>query len=62
MSAHVVGIDLFGGFRVTVDGRAVPDEDWRRRHAAALVKLLALSSGHRLHRERVAAALRTREC
>src|SRR5512132_3247311 len=57
MSAHVVGIDLFGGFRVTVDGRAVPDEDWRRRHAAALVKLLALSAGHRLHRERVAAAL-----
>jgi DNA-binding SARP family transcriptional activator len=44
-------IALLGGFRVRVDGRAIPDEAWRRRKPAAVVKLLALAPGHRLHRE-----------
>jgi DNA-binding SARP family transcriptional activator len=50
-------IELLGGFRVTVAGRAVPDSAWRRRRPAALVKLLALAPGHRLHREQVMDAL-----
>ncbi|GIH08002.1 hypothetical protein Rhe02_60690 [Rhizocola hellebori] len=44
-------IHLFGGFRVQVGGQPVPPELWRRSSATALVKLLALSPGHRLHRE-----------
>jgi DNA-binding SARP family transcriptional activator len=46
-----VQIELLGSFRVTVDGRAIPADAWRRERGAALVKLLALSAGHRLHRE-----------
>ena len=36
-------IELLGRFRVTLGSRAVPDEAWRRRKPAALVKLLALA-------------------
>ncbi|TMK93521.1 MAG: transcriptional regulator [Actinobacteria bacterium] len=50
-------IELLGGFRVTLGSRAVPDEAWRRRKPAALVKLLALAPGHRLQREQVMDAL-----
>jgi DNA-binding SARP family transcriptional activator len=57
VSAHVVRIRLLGGFSVDVDGVALPDGGWQRRSAAALVKLLALSSGLRLHREQVITAL-----
>jgi DNA-binding SARP family transcriptional activator len=52
-----VEIDLLGGFAVRVDGRIVPAEQWRRRHAAALVKLLALAPRRTLHREQVIDAL-----
>lgn len=52
-----VRIDLLGGFRVTVGGRPVGAEAWARRHAAALVKLLALAPGRCLHREQVIDAL-----
>ncbi|MGY1602172.1 ATP-binding protein [Geodermatophilus sp. SYSU D00815] len=52
-----VAVRLLGGFDVVVDGRPVPAEDWRRRSAAALVKLLALAPGHRLRREQVLDAL-----
>jgi DNA-binding SARP family transcriptional activator len=52
-----VGVDLriwlLGGFRVTVDGSPVADGSWRRNKAKAIVKLLALASGHRLHREQL---------
>ena len=48
-----VRIELFGGFRVSIGGEAIPDDAWRRRKAAALVKLLALDPRHRLHRERI---------
>ena len=48
-----VQINLLGGFSVTVDGRAVPDQAWSRRNAAALVKLLALRTGRRLPRDQV---------
>lgn len=48
-----VQVDLLGRFGVTVDGRAVSAGDWRRARSVALVKLLALAVGHRLHREQV---------
>ena len=50
-------IRLLGGFEVVIDGRRVPSADWRRRQAAALVKLLALAPGRVLHREQVIDAL-----
>lgn len=46
-------IELLGDFRVTVGAHAVPDDRWRRRKPAALVKLLALAPGRRLLREQV---------
>jgi DNA-binding SARP family transcriptional activator len=44
-------IELLGGFRVAVGVRAVPEEAWRRRKPAALVKLLGLAPGHRMPSE-----------
>src|SRR5206468_609305 len=44
---------LMGGFTLVVDGQPVPAGRFARRSAAALVQLLALQDGHRLHRERV---------
>jgi DNA-binding SARP family transcriptional activator len=52
-----IRIGLFGGFRVEVDGRAIPEEAWRQRKPAGLVKLLALAPRHKLHREQVMEAL-----
>jgi predicted ATPase/DNA-binding SARP family transcriptional activator/DNA-binding CsgD family transcriptional regulator len=46
-----VRIWLLGGFRVSVGSRIIEGNEWRLRRAAALVKLLALAPGHRLHRE-----------
>ena len=46
-----VRIGLLGGFRVWVGPRLVGEDRWRLRKARSLVKLLALSPGHRLHRE-----------
>lgn len=44
---------LLGRFAVRVDGQPVPDNAWRHRRAAELVKILALAEPHRLHCERV---------
>ena len=52
-----VDIRLLGGFEVVVDGVPVPDDAWRRRAPALLVKLLALSRGHRVRREQLMDAL-----
>jgi DNA-binding SARP family transcriptional activator len=53
-SGHdTVEISLLGGFRVTVAGHQTPGRAWSRRSAAALVKILALAPGHRLHREKM---------
>ena len=52
-----VEIDLLGGFAVRVDGQPVPPGEWRRRHAVALVKLLALAPRRTVHREQVVDAL-----
>src|SRR5277367_6355324 len=51
-SSHLQ-IDLLGGFRVSVGDAAVGPDAWRRRKPAALVKILALTPGHRLHREQL---------
>lgn len=50
-------VRLLDGFVVIVEGRTIPSEAWSRRSASTLVKLLALSPGGRLHRERVVDAL-----
>jgi predicted ATPase len=44
-------IELLGGFSAVVDSRPVPDGAWRLKKARELVKLLALTPQHRLHRE-----------
>ena len=53
----LVQIDMLGQFRVRIDGRAVADAEWRRARSVALVKLLALATGHRMHREQAMEAL-----
>ena len=49
----VVRIWLLGGFWVSVGERSIGESGWRLRKAAALVKLLALTPEHRLHREQI---------
>lgn len=49
----VVTVTLLGGLAVEMGGVAVPAREWNRRQSASLVKLLALTPGHRLHREQV---------
>jgi predicted ATPase/DNA-binding SARP family transcriptional activator len=44
---------LLGGFRVSVGPRTIEGYTWCLKKSASLVKLLALSPGHRLHREQV---------
>jgi len=46
-------ITLLGGFGVGVGAEPVPDEAWRRRKPAALLKILAMAPGYRVHRERL---------
>ena len=48
-----VHIMLLGRFEVMVDAVPVAASSWTRRHAAALVKVLALAPGRCLHREQV---------
>jgi predicted ATPase len=48
---------MLGGFAASVDGDAVPEAAWRLKKARELVKLLALTPGHRLHREQAMDAL-----
>jgi predicted ATPase/DNA-binding SARP family transcriptional activator/DNA-binding CsgD family transcriptional regulator len=50
---EAVRVWMLGGFRVCVGDRTVGERAWRLNKATALVKLLALAPGHRLHRERV---------
>ena len=54
---EAVRVWLLGGFRVSVGSRNTAEDGWRLRKAASLLKLLALSKGHRLHREQVTNAL-----
>jgi DNA-binding SARP family transcriptional activator len=48
-----IRVTLLGRFAVTVGGVPVAEAGWTRRHAAAVVKVLALAPGQRLHREQV---------
>ena len=50
-------ITLLGGFSVSVGSRTIEEGAWHLRKAANLVKLLALSPGHRMHREQVMGVL-----
>jgi DNA-binding SARP family transcriptional activator/tetratricopeptide (TPR) repeat protein len=50
-------VRMLGGFEVLVDSRPVPAEAWVQRRATDLVKLLALSSDHRMSRDAVLEAL-----
>ncbi len=52
-----ITLRLLGGFDVALDGVPVAPEQWTRRQAASLVKVLALAPGRRLHREQVIEAL-----
>lgn len=53
--AERCSVEILGGFRVSVDGVAV--DTWRNRRAADLVKLLAMTRGHAVHREQLMEAL-----
>jgi DNA-binding SARP family transcriptional activator len=57
MSPHELHVRLLGGFEVVVDGQLIPEDAWRRRRAAGLVKLLLLAPGHRMVRELAIEAL-----
>src|SRR5215210_156173 len=50
-SPEAVRVWLLGNFKVSIGSRTVGGDAWRLKKAAALVKLLALAPGHRLHRE-----------
>jgi predicted ATPase/DNA-binding SARP family transcriptional activator len=50
-------VQLLGGFKVHVGSRAIADSEWRLRKAASLVKMLALATGHRLHKEQLTETL-----
>ena len=50
-------VRLLGGFQVSIGPEPIENRVWRSRKAAALVKLLALTHDHRLHREQVAELL-----
>lgn len=57
MVRRLLIVRLLGEFTVELDGRLVGDHAWRRRRAAALVKLLALAADHRLVRDEAIEAL-----
>jgi DNA-binding SARP family transcriptional activator len=48
-----LAIQLLGEFRVSVGSRPIAEREWTSRKARRLVKLLALTPRHRLHREHV---------
>jgi predicted ATPase/DNA-binding SARP family transcriptional activator/DNA-binding CsgD family transcriptional regulator len=51
--AEAVRIWLLGSFGVSIGSSPIEKSAWRLRKAAALVKLLSLAPGHRMHREQV---------
>ena len=55
--SEVLRIKLLGGFQISIGTRTIEEGAWRLRKAASLIKLLALSRNHRLHREQVMEAL-----
>ena len=55
--APALAIQLLGGFHVRVLGKLVADTQWPRRQAKQLVKLLALTPKHQLHRQQLIDAI-----
>jgi DNA-binding SARP family transcriptional activator len=53
VGGEAVRIWLLGGFGVSIGSIPIEKSAWRLRKAAALVKLLSLAPGHRMHREQV---------
>ena len=51
--AEDLRIFVLGGFRAEAGGQRVAEDAWRRSGAAALVKLLAVTPGHRMHRDQL---------
>jgi DNA-binding SARP family transcriptional activator len=52
-STPTLAIRLLGEFQVRVEDKAVPESQWPRRQARQLVKLLALTPSHQLHRQQL---------
>jgi DNA-binding SARP family transcriptional activator len=52
-SLEPVRIWLLGRFSVRVGTQSLGEGEWRLKKATNLVKLLALSPGHRMHREQL---------
>jgi predicted ATPase/DNA-binding SARP family transcriptional activator/DNA-binding CsgD family transcriptional regulator len=48
-----VRVRLLGNFGVWVGARSIGENEWRLKKAGDLVKLLALTPDHRMHRERI---------
>lgn len=57
MDQEQLEVRLLGGFSVTVGGHVIPEEEWRLKRAADLVKMLALAPRNRLPRDQVIEAL-----
>lgn len=57
MHTNLLQVHLLGRFLVSYGGRPTPSSTWRRRNAAAIVKVLALATGRRLHREQLIDAI-----
>jgi DNA-binding SARP family transcriptional activator len=55
--AKLLSIRLLGIFETSVRGRAIESSVWRLRKATHLIKILALTPGHRLHRDQLIDAL-----
>jgi len=51
--SQTVEIKLLGTFEVVLDGSPVASDQWPRRQAASLVKVLALAPGRQRHREQL---------
>ena len=49
----IATISLLGRFAIAIDGRPVPSTALARRDPARLIKLLALTPGHSMHREQL---------
>lgn len=57
VSGERVAARVLGGFELVVGGRPVSRADWQRLSAERLVKLLLVTSGHRITREAAAETL-----
>jgi DNA-binding SARP family transcriptional activator len=52
-SSPCLRLSVLGPFKAERDGTVIPDSAWQRPKARALVKLLAVQPGHRLHGEEI---------